>query len=99
MANKETTFTFRVDAELKDTFVKEAQRNDRPASLLLRDFMREYVKQSKQPEGRLQDQVLIQSTDDLKKKMVNTAVANLLTPAQIAKLAGIANSDANMLKK
>ena len=55
MANKETTFTFRVDAELKNTFVHEAQKNDRPASLLLRDFMREYVKQSKQREGQLQD--------------------------------------------
>lgn len=59
MANKETTFTFRVDAELKDTFVQEAQKNDRPASLLLRDFMREYVKQSKQREERLPDHSLI----------------------------------------
>jgi len=48
VANKETTFTFRVDAELKNAFVKEAQKNDRPASLLLRDFMRKYVEQSKQ---------------------------------------------------
>ena len=43
MADKETTFTFRVDEKLKNEFVKAAKASDRPASLLLRDFMRLYV--------------------------------------------------------
>jgi predicted transcriptional regulator len=39
----ETTFTFRVDQELKEAFTETARANDRPASQLLRDFMRDYV--------------------------------------------------------
>ncbi len=39
----ETTFTFRVDQELKKAFTEAARTNDRPGSQLLRDFMRDYV--------------------------------------------------------
>ena len=39
----ETTFTFRVDQGLKEAFAETARINDRPASRLLRDFMRDYV--------------------------------------------------------
>lgn len=39
-----TSFTFRVETELHDAFMKIAQANDRTAALLLRDFMREYVR-------------------------------------------------------
>ena len=42
----ETTFTFRVDDELKQAFTKAARANDRPGSQLLRDFMREYVERA-----------------------------------------------------
>ncbi|AJG22057.1 hypothetical protein [Cupriavidus basilensis] len=42
----ETTFTFRVDDRLKALFTEAAKAHDRPASLLLRDFMRDYVKRS-----------------------------------------------------
>jgi predicted transcriptional regulator len=42
----ETTFTFRVDQELKKAFAEAARANDRPGSQLLRDFMREYVKRA-----------------------------------------------------
>lgn len=41
---KETTFTFRVDDELKTAFTRAAAAHDRPGSQLLRDFMRAYVR-------------------------------------------------------
>lgn len=41
---KETTFTFRVDDELKAAFTRAAAHHDRPGSQLLRDFMRAYVR-------------------------------------------------------
>src|SRR5262249_30964239 len=46
----ETNFTFRVDAELKAEFAEAAKANDRPASILLRDFMRDYVRRSRERE-------------------------------------------------
>jgi predicted transcriptional regulator len=42
----ETTFTFRVDEELKRAFTEAARANDRPGSQLLRDFMRDYVERA-----------------------------------------------------
>jgi predicted transcriptional regulator len=41
----ETTFTFRVDESLKSEFASAAKRRDRNAAQLLRDFMREFVRQ------------------------------------------------------
>ena len=41
----ETTFTFRVDARLKDEFSTTAKSRDRTGAQLLRDFMRDFVKQ------------------------------------------------------
>lgn len=43
----ETTFTFRVDEDLKTSFTNAAKAHDRPGSQLLRDFMRDYVTKSK----------------------------------------------------
>jgi predicted transcriptional regulator len=42
---RDTTFTFRVDESLKDQFTNAAKTNDRSGAQLLRDFMREFVKQ------------------------------------------------------
>jgi predicted transcriptional regulator len=39
----DTTFTFRLDEDLKTEFVRAAKHSDRSASVLLRDFMREYI--------------------------------------------------------
>jgi predicted transcriptional regulator len=50
-------FTCRVDEELKNSFLLAAKSNDRSASVLVRDFMRDYVKctlgfpQEKQPSS------------------------------------------------
>jgi predicted transcriptional regulator len=41
----ETTFTFRVDADLKERFSEAARKHDRAGSQLLRDFMRSFVTQ------------------------------------------------------
>lgn len=41
---KEIAFTIRVESALKDAFLSAAQSQDRTASQLLRDFMRDYVK-------------------------------------------------------
>jgi len=43
---QQTNFTCRVDAELKQAFIRAAKANDRPASVLIRDFMREYVQRT-----------------------------------------------------
>ena len=42
----EATFTFRVDDSLKSAFAQAAKRHDRTGAQLLRDFMREYVRQN-----------------------------------------------------
>ena len=41
----ETTFTFRVDESLKEAFTTAAKERDRSSAQLLRDFMRDFVKQ------------------------------------------------------
>jgi predicted transcriptional regulator len=41
---KEIAFTIRVEHSLKDAFVDAAKSQDRTASQLIRDFMRDYVK-------------------------------------------------------
>lgn len=40
----ESTFTFRVDDDLKARFTDAAKAHDRTGAQLLRDFMRDYVK-------------------------------------------------------
>ena len=44
----EATFTFRVDEKLKDQFSAAAKSRDRTGAQLLRDFMRDFVKQQQE---------------------------------------------------
>lgn len=44
----ETTFTFRLDEALKNEFSKAAKAHDRTGAQLLRDFMRDYVRQQQE---------------------------------------------------
>lgn len=44
----ETTFTFRVEDSLKDQFTTAAKGRDRSAAQLLRDFMRDFVRQQQE---------------------------------------------------
>jgi predicted transcriptional regulator len=50
----ESTFTFRVDASLKEQFTAAAKGSGRTGAQLLRDFMRDYVRQ--QQEAAAYDQ-------------------------------------------
>lgn len=47
----DATFTFRVDESLKSEFSAAAKKRDRNAAQLLRDFMREYVRQQQEQIG------------------------------------------------
>ena len=40
---KEAVFTMKLEPELRDAFMAAAQRQDRPASQIVREFMRDYV--------------------------------------------------------
>ncbi len=44
----ETTFTFRVDEALKAEFSTAAKSRDRNAAQLLRDFMRDFIRQQQE---------------------------------------------------
>ncbi|WP_275098115.1 CopG family ribbon-helix-helix protein [Sedimenticola hydrogenitrophicus] len=44
----EATFTFRVDEALKSEFTTAAKARDRTSAQLLRDFMRDYVRQQQE---------------------------------------------------
>ncbi|MHB1271847.1 MAG: CopG family ribbon-helix-helix protein [Rhodanobacter sp.] len=44
----EATFTFRVDEALKDPFATAAKDRDRTGAQLLRDFMRDFVRQQQE---------------------------------------------------
>lgn len=45
MTMGDATFTFRVDETLKDQFTAAAKSRDRSGAQLLRDFMRDFVRQ------------------------------------------------------
>lgn len=47
----EATFTFRVDEALKAEFSIAAKNRDRNAAQLLRDFMRDFVRQQQETAG------------------------------------------------
>jgi predicted transcriptional regulator len=48
MSMSEATFTFRVDEALKSEFSSAAKNRDRNAAQLLRDFMRDFVRQQQE---------------------------------------------------
>jgi predicted transcriptional regulator len=63
----QVTFTFRVDAPLKEQFTAAAKGRDRTGAQLLRDFMREYVRRQDAVEHdawfRAQVDLAIQEAD------------------------------------
>ncbi|HWT62973.1 MAG TPA: antitoxin of toxin-antitoxin stability system, partial [Ochrobactrum sp.] len=40
---KDSTFTLKLEAELRDAFIAAAEAEDRPASQVVRDLMRQYI--------------------------------------------------------
>jgi predicted transcriptional regulator len=64
----DVTFTFRVDETLKSQFATAAKERDRTGAQLLRDFMREFVRQQQEAAAheawfRHQVQVGLESAD------------------------------------
>ncbi len=45
---KEAVFTMKLEPELRDEFVAEAQALDRPASQVVRELMREFVRRQRE---------------------------------------------------
>lgn len=58
---KEAVFTMKLEAELRDEFMAEAQASHRPASQILRELMREFVQ--RQQEAREYDRYLRRKVD------------------------------------
>ena len=48
---KEAVFTMKLDAQLRDAFMAEAVKEDRPASQILRELMRGYIEDRRQSEA------------------------------------------------
>ena len=46
--SKEAVFTMKLEPELRDAFVAEAQASHRPASQVLRELMREFIERQRQ---------------------------------------------------
>ena len=51
---KEAVFTLKLESDLRDAFLAEAESAHRPASQLVREFMRDFIQ--KQREAREHDQ-------------------------------------------
>ena len=49
MMGKDVQFAFRVEASLREQFVRACKEIDRPAGQVLREFMREFVRERVQP--------------------------------------------------
>ncbi len=54
---KEAVFTLKLEPELRDAFMAAAKSADRPASQVVREFMRDYVKQDREYVAWLQRKV------------------------------------------
>jgi len=54
---KEAVFTMKLEPELRDAFMAAAAAADRPASQIVREFMRDYVQQDQEFVAWLQRKV------------------------------------------
>jgi len=45
--SKESVFTMKLESELRDAFMAEAQATHRPASQLVREFMRDFIRRQR----------------------------------------------------
>ena len=58
---KQAVFTMKLEPELRDEFMTEAKADDRPASQVVRELMRDYIKHRK--EARAYDEFLRQKVE------------------------------------
>jgi len=54
---KEAVFTMKLEPELRDAFMAAAKHADRPASQIVREFMRDFVQQDREYVAWLQRKV------------------------------------------
>lgn len=59
--SKQAVFTMKLDPELRAAFMAEAKADHRPASQVLRELMREYIK--RQQEAREYDAYLLRKVE------------------------------------
>lgn len=55
--SKEAVFTMKLEPELRDAFMAAAKAEDRPASQIVREFMRNFVQQDREYVAFLQRKV------------------------------------------
>ena len=60
---KEAVFTMKLEQELRDAFMAAAKNADRPASQIVREFMRDYVQQDRAYIAFLQRKVDLARAD------------------------------------
>jgi antitoxin component of RelBE/YafQ-DinJ toxin-antitoxin module len=49
---KEGTFTFRLQEDLKQEFIKVSEKLDIPAAMLLRQYMKQVIEREKEKAGK-----------------------------------------------
>lgn len=64
---KEAVFTMKLEPELRDAFMTEAQASHRPASQILRELMREFIQRQRQ--AREYDDFLLQKVQTARTSM------------------------------
>lgn len=66
MMSTKAVFTMKLEPELRDTFMAEAAADDRPASQVVRELMRDYITQRRQArdyESYLRNKVEVARAD------------------------------------
>jgi hypothetical protein len=64
---KEAVFTMKLEAELRDAFVAEANAAHRPASQLIRELMRQFIQ--RQREAREYDEFVLHKVEQARASM------------------------------
>ena len=90
---KEAVFTMKLEPDLRDAFMNEAQNSHRPASQILRELMREFIQRQRQ--AREYDDFLEQKVQTARTSMqAGLGTSNVEVEAQFAarrsKVAGLA---------
>ncbi|MDD2882944.1 MAG: antitoxin of toxin-antitoxin stability system [Rhodoferax sp.] len=81
--SKEAVFTMKLEPDLREAFMSEAQASHRPASQILRELMREFV--DRQRQAREYDDFLAQKVQAARTSMqAGTGVSNEEVEAQFA---------------
>jgi predicted transcriptional regulator len=81
--SKEAVFTMKLEPDLREAFMNEAQASHRPASQILRELMREFVQRQRQ--AREHDNFLAQKVQTARTSMqAGVGISNDEVEAQFA---------------